>query len=213
MSTTPPRNRPTEYGAAGHAPAVDAILGDQATRQMVKSLSTELLVPMAQRTGQGIGIVMDVDVYFVAPDFHYFRRMEILDLLDESAFTFYVKVPRTGYFRKAGGWLARLRKAMQYRRLYASIRDRGLFDDPDDVFSTPWLFASAECIYRLDGHHRSSIARHLGIQRIKTRVITPDDVLRIADLPQHFRAFAERLGQPLLDLTKRPSSGPSDAEG
>ena len=212
MSTTPPRNRPAENGTADHALVVDAILGDQATRQMVKALSTEVLVPMAQRSGQGIGIVMDIDVYFVVPDFHYFRRLEILDLLDESAFTFYAKVSRTGYFRKAGGWLSRLRKAIQYRRLYMSIRDRGLIDDPDDVFSTPWLFASAECICRLDGHHRSSIARHLGIQRVKTRVITPDDVLRIADLPQNFRAFAKRLSQPLLNLTERPSSAPPDAE-
>ena len=85
------------------APAVDAILGDQATRQMIKSLSTEVLVPLAQNTGLGIGAVMEIDVYFVAPDFHYFRRLDILDLLDKGSFTFYVKVPRTGYFRKAGG--------------------------------------------------------------------------------------------------------------
>ena len=196
------------YHEADRSLAVDAILGDRAARQAIKALAREHLIPMARATGESVGTVMDVNVYYVVPDFHFYRRMDILSLLDMSAVEFYMKAPRTAYFRKAGGWLARLRKVARYRRLYASIRKRGIVHDPADVFSPPWLFASAECIYRLDGHHRSSIARYLGHDRIKTLVITPKDVRPLAGLPERYKALIAGLHEPTVDLKRAP---PGDA--
>ena len=188
----------------GDALVEDAVLGDRAARQAIKTLAKEHLVPMALATGNSIGTLMDVNLYYVVPDFHFYRRMDILSLLDKSAVEFYLKAPKTAHFRKAGGWFARLRKAVQYRRLYISIREHGIVYDPDDVFSTPWLFASAECIYRLDGHHRSSIARYLGHERIKTRVITPKDLRELKDLPEEYKPTVNQLHQPTADLTRGP---------
>jgi len=182
----------------------DRILGTQPVRQMIKSLSTVHLVPSAQKTGKSPGTLMDVDVRYVVPDFHYNRRLDILSLLGKNSILFYLLLPTTNYFRRSGNWTSHLRKAMAYRRLYASIAKNGLVHDPGDVFSTPWLFASSECICRIDGHHRSSIARHLGYDRIKTLVITPSDVLQLTELPEEYLKFVAGLNDPTVDLTRPP---------
>lgn len=179
---------------------VGRFYGSQHERQVIKAIGRNYLVPEVSKSGKLIGELVDVDIRYVVSDFHYSRRQDILNLLDKSFFTFAVGLRNTNYLRRSGGFFFNLWRAFDYRRLYASVAKRGLVFDPADVFSTPWLFVSATCFCRLDGHHRASVARHLGYKRIMTRVITARDILSLPGIPEEYSKFLSELEDPTVDL-------------
>jgi hypothetical protein len=213
-------------GSAEARIAGDPVVGDLETLRNLEDLSREFLRPMLRAGSKPVGRIQDVDVDFVVRDYQYDKRAELLGLLDRNVLSFYFGALSTEYFASRRRNFARkaryswqivpfchaLVKLHQYRRLYRSIRRNGLLWEPGDVSSVPWLFASKESVCRLDGHHRASIARHLGHLTIKVLLITPKDVLPLPDLPDKFRAFLGGLHEPTVDLMQRPgaSANPRD---
>jgi hypothetical protein len=205
----------------------DAVLGDRETMLKVKELSREFLLPRFRAGSEPVGRVREVNVCFLAPDIHYYRREGLLSLIDRNSFSYYLRAISTRYFtgkmrsygrkprrsRKMPKFFFALLMVHRYRNLYRSIRRHGMVSDASDPSSVPWLVASRKCYYRLDGHHRASIARHLGIDRMQALVITPKDLLTLPDLPDRFRAFLSGLHEPPADLLPRPDVRPSDPGG
>ena len=66
--------------------------------------------------------------------------------------------------------------------------------------AAPWLFVSQECVYRLDGHHRASIARFLGLEKIPARVIYPEMLLTLDDIPEKYRSYLVSLSKGSYEL-------------
>jgi hypothetical protein len=203
------------------------MVNDREILRTLKKLSGEFLRARIREGSEPVGCVREVDIGFVVPDSHYHRRLGLLELLDRNIFHYYVRALNTQYFssrmrlfarrperpRLPFGFLPALIMVYRYRRLYRSMRRNGLLWEPGDVSSVPWLFASRECFYRLDGHHRASIARHLGHETMKVLLITPKDVLALSDLPDRYRAFLGGLHEPTVDLMGRSglaSDGPQN---
>ena len=183
----------------------DKILGEKSVRLAVKALGKEYLVPLAKTSGVLVGELRNVHVYYIVPDFHYLRRMEILSLLDKHWFSYYLKASQTTYFRKSKNLIEGIRRLHNFRRLYKSICKHSLVFNNLNIFSVPWLFASRECIYRFDGHHRASIARHLGYRCIMVRLVTPAHVRTLPNLPTRFRSLVNTLNEPDIDLLYPPN--------
>ena len=178
----------------------DSILGKQEVRQHIKTIGSEILVPLFKANRVIDKPIQKVDIYYVMPDFHYYRRLDFLKLLDCNPFVYYYKAMSTQYFNSVQNIPRAVFRAWRYRRLYFSIKKYGIHFENNDVWSVPWLFASKECIIRLDGSHRASIARYLDYKTIKVLVLTPKDILSLQDIPESYRTFLNSLGEPEINL-------------
>jgi len=93
-------------------------------------------------------------------------------------------------------------KVLRYYFLFKSIRGNGFKTDEKNPESFPWVFMSKEITSRFDGHHRASIARHLGYNELPVLLITPKDILGINDLPLTFQKYMIELEEPDIDELK-----------
>lgn len=192
-------------------PPVDAFLGTTDHWNLIKSLNNDFLQPAIRCHKQKIGEHRTVHIHYVVPDFHFRRRLDILKLLSEGPIRYYLRAIRTPYFKKFGSLWRGLRRVRDYRKLFNSIRRHGLRSDQDDPLSVPWLFASKESIYRLDGHHRASIARLLGYDSLEVLLFTPKDFQDLDSLPASLREAVARLHEPEVDLSRDPHGGDREA--
>lgn len=178
----------------------------------MRALYERVLQPRLGRVSPPIGRFQEVAIRYVAPDFHYYRRMDILKLLARNPLVFYPLAATTTYFRRSGSLRRGFHRVRKYRRLFRSIRDHGLIWDRGNARSVPWLFVSQESILRMDGHHRSSIARLLGRESMTVLLFTPDDVCRLADLPKDLMQALRQFHQPDEALLQRISHRDSTAD-
>lgn len=183
----------------------DPILGEPDIRRCVKAFGREVLEPLFRTSNLIDKPIREIDVYYVIPDYHYYRRLDFLKLLDRNALEYYMKAPSTQYFNSTRNLLQAFFRAWRFRRLYKSIKKYGIRYNHEDIWSVPWLFASRECIIRLDGSHRASIARYLGYKCIHTLLLTPRTLLNMQDIPDDYRIFFGSLGEPEVDLSDSAS--------
>lgn len=175
-------------------------LGTPEQRQLLKALTQELVDKNIVRPDSRFGEVKRVNIDYVVPEFHFSRRQDILSLLSENSLRYYLAGSRTNYFRAAGSLIAGFRRIHKYRTLFRSIQRRGLLWNEDDANSLPWLFASKECIFRLDGHHRASIARLLGHQSVPVLMMTPKDFRDAVAIDPALREAVAKLHEHDIDL-------------
>ncbi len=185
----------------------DAFLGTADHQNFIKSVSRDFLRPAVKLHKQRIGQYRRVHVHYVVPDSHFDQRRDILSLLSERPTRYYLQAVRTLYFKKFGSPWRGLRRIWDYRKMFNAIHRHGLRPDRDNPLSVPWLFASKETVYRLDGHHRASIARLLGYDSLEVLLFTPKDLLELGRLPAALRAAVARLHEPEVDLSRDPHGG------
>jgi hypothetical protein len=181
---------------------VDKILGDSHMRQKIKHMGTEVLVPFFKKHSNRSMWVKEIDTYYVMPDYHYYRRLEILEILNVSLIEYVRKSFSTLYFKSSSNILLAIFRVLKFRWIYKSIVRNGMEFSDDDVWTMPWLFASKDCVLRLDGSHRASIARHENHKTIKTVVMTPKLLLADVDieLTDEYRSFLNNLEEPDVNL-------------
>lgn len=190
----------------GRKPPIDAFLGTADHWALIKSLDSDVLQPAIRRHKQKVGALRTVHIHYVVPDFHFQRRLDILNLLSKGPIRYYLQAIRTPYFKKFRSLRQGFGRIRNYRKLFNSIRRNGLRSDRDDPLSVPWLFASKESIYRLDGHHRASIARLLGYDTLEVLLFTPKDFQALGSLPASLREAVAGLHEPEVDLSRDPHS-------
>ena len=183
----------------------DPWLGNAEQMRVVRDVFERVLQPRLGRAAPPIGRFQDVAIRYVAPDLHYYRRMDLLRLLARSALLFYPLAATTTYFRRSGSLRRGFRRVRKYRKLFQSIRDKGLIWDRDDARSVPWLFVSQESILRMDGHHRASIARLLGKETMTVLLFTPADFAVLGDLPEDLALALSAFHEPDAELLQRLS--------
>jgi hypothetical protein len=193
-------------GKATNSPIqIDPILGERKLRQNLKALGKEVLVPLFRKDPVTDKLIRDVDIYYVMPDYHYLRRLDFLNLLKSNIFEYYTRAVSTQYFKSVKNPFLAYLRAWKYRRLYKSIKKNGIRSNKDNVWTVPWLFASRECILRLDGSHRASIARYLGYNHIKVLLLTPGTLLNMKNIPDDYKSILNTLGEPEVDLSDSSS--------
>ena len=174
-------------------------------RRAAKAFGKEILVPIMASGRPLPGCVRSVHVRHLVPDFHYQRRIDVLDALSSDPFRFVLRGLRSSYFRSRGSGVGAASRLLRYRRLYKSIQRHGLRENTSAPGSLPWLFASRECVCRLDGHHRASIARHLGYERMHALVVTPASLQSLPELPEYLSSIRDGLSEPDFDLEAAPA--------
>ena len=192
----------------GKAMEADPWLGSAQEMRVVREVFSRVLQPRLGRAPPPIGRFQEVAIRFVAPDYHYHRRMDILRLLPRSAWAFYPLATTTTYFRRSGSLRRGVRRVRKYRTLFQSIRDKGLIWSRDDARSVPWLFVSQESVLRMDGHHRASIARLLGNKTMTVLLFTPADIAKFGDLPEDLALALREFHEPDAELLRRISHTP-----
>ena len=76
------------------------------------------------------------------------------------------------------------------------MKKDGFKVDHNNLASFPWLFSTKNFFVRLDGHHRVSAARFLGYKEIPVLLITPKDLLGLANLSDDVVNFLKKLEEP-----------------
>jgi hypothetical protein len=141
------------------------------------------LLPVLKRERVGRFVHLDVEYVVQTENFHG-RDLAILKLFDRGRLATYTLFWRTGYFRNQRGrgrsLMVAFRRVKRYRRLFRSIREEGLWADPERVETLAWIFCAENVYFRMDGHHRTAVARYLGYQRVPVMAVTPRDLLALA---------------------------------
>ena len=158
---------------------------------------------------------------YVVQTANYERRdRELLELFDRGRLAVYALFWRTGYFRnqrrRKGRSTGRaLRRINRYFRLFRSIRKEGLRSDPERVGDLAWIFCAEDVYFRMDGHHRTSVARYLGYREVPVMVVTPRDLLELPETPpdmmEYLRSLREPSCLPLLEPDAEKAVGVSPA--
>jgi hypothetical protein len=158
------------------------------------------LLPVLKR--KRVGRFTRLHVEYVVQTANYERRdRELLELFDRGRLACYGLFWRTGYFRnqhrsKGHSTFWTLRRINRYFRLFRSIREHGLYANPERVDELGWVFCAEDISFRMDGHHRTAVARYLGYREVPVMAVTPRDLLELAETPQDLIEFLKGLREP-----------------
>ncbi len=149
----------------------------------------------------GLGNLYFVNVKYVEYKSEHDNRLDILMMIDKG-FTYLLKnYKKSKYYkfqrdRKSRSQLYTIKKVIRYYKLFRSIKNHGFIVDKNRPESFPWLFAAHNFTVRLDGHHRVSVATFLGYKDIPVLLITPNDILKLPQLPPDAYSFFSKLSEP-----------------
>lgn len=154
-----------------------------------------------------VGRFARLHIDYVSPLEKYLKnRQGILESFDQGIVSTVYRAPQSSYFRSKAqthGRLMALRLTLNFFRLFRSFKNSGFLTDQNDLSSFIWVFCSEgknKVYYRMDGHHRASVARYLGMEYVPVILITPKDVMNEPDLPSSVRRFLEETSEPVLDI-------------
>ncbi len=174
--------------------------------QLAKLKRIGQLLPVLKR--KRVGRFARLHVEYLVQTAGYERRdQELLELFDRGRLALYARFWRTGYFKNQHGWKGRstawtFRRINRYFRLFLSIREQGLYSDPERVEDLAWIFCAEDVYFRMDGHHRVSVARYLGYREVPVMAVTPRDLLELPETPPDLIEYLKSLQEPscLADL-------------
>ena len=160
----------------------------------------EKLLPVLKR--KRVGRFARLHVEYVVQTGNYEKRdRELLELFDRGRLALYTRFWRTGYFKnqhqvkgRSVGWT--FRRIHRYFHLFRSIREQGLYSDPEPVENLAWIFCAEDVYFRMDGHHRIAVARYLGYREVPVMAVTPRDLLELAETPRDLIEFLKSLEEP-----------------
>jgi hypothetical protein len=136
------------------------------------------------------------------------RDRALLKLFGRGRLATYTLFWRTGYFgnqrRRGRSVVATFRRVKRYFRLFRSIREQGLYSDPERVKDLAWIFCAEDACFRMDGHHRIAVARYLGYQEVPVMAVTPRDLLELPETPPDLIEYLEGLEEPSYLATSAP---------
>ena len=145
------------------------------------------LLPVLKR--ERLGRFARLHVEYVVQTANYeLRDRALLALFERGRLATYTLFWRTGYFRnqrrRGRSLVVTFRRVNRYFRLFRSIREQGLYSDPERVEDLAWIFCAEDVYFRLDGHHRTAVARYLGCQEMPVMAVTPRDLLALSRTPR-----------------------------
>ena len=168
--------------------------------QLAKLKRIEKLLPVLKR--KRVGRFARLHVEYVVQTANYERRdLELLELFDRGRLALYTGFWRTGYFRnqhrrKGRSTLWVFRRINRYFRLFRSVRKQGLYSDPERAEDMAWIFCAEDVYFRMDGHHRVSVARYLGYREVPVMAVTPRDLLELPETPPDLFDYLKSLQEP-----------------
>ena len=168
--------------------------------QLAKLKRIGQLLPVLKR--KRVGRFARLHVEYLVQTANYERRdRELLELFDRGRLALYTQFWRTGYFVNQHRWkgcstLWVFRRIHRYFRLFHSIRKQGLHSDPDRVEDLAWIFCAEDVYFRMDGHHRVSVARYLGYREVPVMAVTPRDLLELPETPPDLIDYLRGLEEP-----------------
>ena len=167
---------------------------------LARRLRDEVIMPNIGK--QHLGSTAMMNVTRVIPYYKYLPRFQLLSLIKRGFTTCRRSFIYTDYFRdqqkRHGTWHATY-KVARYYHLYRSATTEGLKFDVTTRLNLPIVFCAENICFRLDGAHRSSVARFLGEKQVPVVVIVPDDLRHIAISCEELRNFIETLDPPAPD--------------
>jgi len=167
---------------------------------LAKRLRDEVILPHIRK--QPLGSTAMMDVGRLIPYYKYFPRFQLLSLMKRGFTTCRRSFTSTEYFKdqqkRHGTWHATY-KVARYYHLYRSATTKGLKFDIPKRQNLPIVFCAENICFRLDGAHRSSVARFLGEKQVPVVVIVPDDIQSIEISSDELRNFIESLAPPAPD--------------
>lgn len=175
--------------------------------QFMNKVKHEIIFPELRSKINRIGGLYYIGIHFVETDIQYKLRSDLLRMIEKGPIHLALNYKKSNYYKnqirnKGRPHKKVLKKIVKYYILFRSIKSRGIRSDANDLFSFPWVFAAKEFMTRLDGHHRTSIARFLGYEEIAVLLITPKDISGLPGLSQDVLAFFGSLGQPQIPNTR-----------
>jgi len=160
-------------------------------------LRDEVVIPHIRK--QPLGSTAMMDVGRLIPYYKYLQRFQLLSLMKRGFTACRRSFTYTEYFRhrqqRRGTWYAAY-KVARYYQLYRSATTEGLKFDIPTRLNLPIVFCAKNVCFRLDGAHRSSVARFLGEKEVPVVVVVPDDIRSIAISSSELRNFIETLAPP-----------------
>ena len=167
---------------------------------LAKRLRDEVIMPHIRKQHLGSAAMMDVS--HLIPYYKYLPRFQLLSLMKRGFTACRRSFTYTEYFRdqqkRHGTWHAAY-KVARYYRLYRSATTEALKFDIPTRLNLPIVFCAENICFRLDGTHRSSVARFLGEKEIPVVVVVPDDIRSISTSSYELRNFIETLASPAPD--------------
>jgi len=165
--------------------------------KIAAKMRDEVVIPIVR--SRPFGTVATVDIRKLIPYYKYQPRFELLTIMNRGLNACRRVYRQTEYYRdqqsRHGAWLATF-KVARYYRLLRSVMTEGLKLNLETRENLPLLFCAKDIYFRLDGTHRTSVARFLGHETMPAVVITPQDVLSLADLPGDVEEFVRGLLPP-----------------
>jgi hypothetical protein len=161
---------------------------------LARRLRDEVILPRKQH----IGSTAMMNVNRLIPYYKYLPRFQLLSLIKRGFTACRRSFTNTEYFKdqqKRHGTLHATYKVARYYHLYRSATTEGLKFDVTTRLNLPIVFCAENICFRLDGTHRSSVARFLGKKEVPVVVVVPDDIRHIA-ISDELRNFVETLAPP-----------------
>jgi len=163
---------------------------------IAKRLRDEVILPYNRK--QPLGSMAMMDVGRLIPYYKYLPRFQLLSLMKRGFTACWRSFTNTEYFKyqqkRHGIWHATY-KVARYYHLYRSATTEGLKFDVTTRLNLPIVFCAENMCFRLDGAHRSSVARFLGATEVPVVVVVPDDIRHIP-VSDELRNFVETLAPP-----------------
>ena len=157
----------------------------------------QILLPMLKT--KRIGKTVYMDIKKCLPHYKFRQRYEILDLISQGDGVLRRYFKCTEYYRDQvarNGTIMAILKIYRYRNLYYSIYKSGL---SVAVNQLSFFFCAKNIFFRVDGTHRTSIARYLGYKKIPVLMITPKDISNLP-LKKSFRFLLSSFEEPEQDF-------------
>lgn len=175
---------------------------------------------LLRASGRHMGQITHCPVDDLIPEseFNAYDR-EILTLFDQPFTSILKGLARTDYYRlqrekRKKGVFQTLKWVRKYHRLYRKIRKNGYRQTGQGLKSYPWLYKSANgTAIRLDGHHRSAVARHLKMKTLPALVITDKDLVPFFNGAEAFEPIIGSRASLLRDLSRLIPPEPLRANG
>ena len=133
---------------------------------------------------------IELETNYLMRNDKFFIRCEILKLCEFGLDYLKKYYQDSHYFiireQNTKKWKVAL-KIFKYYKLFNSIKNKGYLPSLGYESDYPLVFMSKNYFRRLDGAHRVSVLRYLGYEKIKVNVITPQEALRLNNLPNKIR--------------------------
>lgn len=164
---------------------------------LARRLRDEVIMPHIRK--QPLGSTAIMDVRYLIPYKKYLARFQLLSLMKRGFTVCRRSFKNTEYFKdqrkRHGTWHATY-KVARYYCLYCSAITDGLKFDVTTRLNLPVVFCAENICFRLDGAHRSSVARFLGKKEVPIVVVVPDDLWSIEISSDELRNFIKTLAPP-----------------